>query len=131
LFVLSILAIVPLAGLSEPGRRSPSPQRTGDAIGGLSTRPLGNLTELVISLAALRAGQYSLVRPPRRHHRVVLAVHARHVFFLGGLKHSVQEFSRPTPGCRRASLLLATVGLLVPSAVAGASLKHDLLHRHN
>jgi Ca2+:H+ antiporter len=36
--------------------------KTGDMIGGLLNATLGNLTELVIALAALRAGEYVLVK---------------------------------------------------------------------
>ena len=36
--------------------------KTGDAVGGLLNTTLGNLTELVIALTALRAGQFMLVK---------------------------------------------------------------------
>ena len=61
LFVLSVLAIVPLAGLLSHATESVA-ARTGDAVGGLLNATLGNLTELVIAVAALRAGQYQLVK---------------------------------------------------------------------
>src|SRR5262249_46307812 len=61
LFVLSVLAIVPLAGLLSHATESVAAE-TGDAAGGLLNATLGNLTELVIALAALRAGQYTLVK---------------------------------------------------------------------
>src|SRR6202008_1609205 len=56
LFVLSVLAIVPLAALLSHATESEA-AKTGDAVGGLLNATLGNLTELVISLAALNAGQ--------------------------------------------------------------------------
>src|SRR4051812_9901653 len=52
LFVLSVLAIVPLAALLSLATESVA-AKTGDAIGGLLNATLGNLTELIISLAAL------------------------------------------------------------------------------
>src|SRR5687768_12195661 len=61
LFVLSVLAIVPLAALLSRATESVA-AKTGDAIGGLLNATLGNLTELIIALAALRAGQYVLVK---------------------------------------------------------------------
>ena len=61
LFVLSVLAIVPLAALLSHATESVA-AKTGDAVGGLLNATLGNLTELVISLTALRAGQYMLVK---------------------------------------------------------------------
>src|SRR4029077_14998439 len=39
---------------------------------------------------------------------------------LGGLKHRVQEFSRPTARLQTTLLFLATVALLIPSAVSVA-----------
>lgn len=61
LFVLSVLAIVPLATLLSHATESVA-AKTGDAAGGLLNATLGNLTELVIALAALKAGQYALVK---------------------------------------------------------------------
>src|SRR6478672_1805531 len=61
LFVLSVLAIVPLAALLSRATEAVA-SRTGDMIGGLLNATLGNLTELLIALAALRAGQYVLVK---------------------------------------------------------------------
>src|SRR5215471_12170789 len=61
LFVLSVLAVVPLATLLSHATESVA-AKTGDAAGGLLNATLGNLTELVIALTALRAGQYMLVK---------------------------------------------------------------------
>ena len=61
LFVLSVLAIVPLAALLSHATESVA-AKTGDAVGGLLNATLGNLTELVITLTALRAGEYMLVK---------------------------------------------------------------------
>ncbi len=55
LFVLSVLAIVPLATLLSHATEAVA-ARTGDAVGGLLNATLGNLTELVIALTALQAG---------------------------------------------------------------------------
>ncbi len=52
LFVLSVLAIVPLAALLSHATESVA-AKTGDAVGGLLNATLGNLTELVIALTAL------------------------------------------------------------------------------
>jgi len=61
LFVLSVLAIVPLAALLSHATESVA-AKTGDAVGGLLNATLGNLTELVIAITALRAAQYTLVK---------------------------------------------------------------------
>src|SRR4026207_1392153 len=61
LCALAVLAIVPLAALLSHATESVA-AKTGDAVGGLLNATLGNLTELIIALAALRAGQYMLVK---------------------------------------------------------------------
>jgi len=61
LFVLSVFAIVPLAALLSHATESVA-AKTGDTVGGLLNATLGNLTELVIALTALRAGQIMLVK---------------------------------------------------------------------
>jgi len=53
LFVLSVLAIVPLAALLSHATAAVT-VKTGDTVGGLLNATLGNLTELVIALTALR-----------------------------------------------------------------------------
>src|SRR5215469_7019634 len=61
LFIVSVLAIVPLAALLSHATESVA-AKTGDAVGGLLNATLGNLTELVIALTALKAGEYALVK---------------------------------------------------------------------
>src|SRR3954467_5819390 len=61
LFVLAVLAIVPLAALLSHATEAVA-ARTGDAVGGLLNATLGNLTEMIIAITALRAGQYTLVK---------------------------------------------------------------------
>ena len=117
LFVVSVLAIVPLAALLSLATESVS-AKTGDAVGGLLNATLGNLTELVIALAALRAGQYMLVKAS-----VAGAIVANSLFMLGmsfllgGLKYHVQEFNRVSSRLQASLLFLATIALLIPSAV--------------
>jgi Ca2+:H+ antiporter len=120
LFALSVLAIVPLAALLSHATESVA-AKTGDAVGGLLNATLGNLTELVIALSALRAGQHMLVKAS-----VAGAIVTNTLFMLGGsfllggLRHHVQEFNRAGARLQAGLLFLATVALLVPSAVGQA-----------
>jgi Ca2+:H+ antiporter len=117
LFVLSVLAIVPLATLLSHATESVA-ARTGDAVGGLLNATLGNLTELVIALAALRAGQYMLVKASVAGAIVTNTLFMLGVsFLLGGLKYHVQEFNRVNARLQASLLFLATIALLIPSAV--------------
>src|SRR5262245_20437865 len=94
LFVLAVLAIVPLAALLSHATESVA-ARTGDAIGGLLNATLGNLTELIIALAALQAGQYTLVKASIAGAIVTNTLFMLGASFLvGGLKHHLQEFNR-------------------------------------
>jgi Ca2+:H+ antiporter len=120
LFVLSVLAIVPLATLLSHATESVA-AKTGDTVGGLLNATLGNLTELVIALAALRAGEYTLVKAS-----IAGAIVANTLFMLGasfllgGLKHHTQEFNRVSARLQAGLLFLATVAMLIPSAVSHA-----------
>src|SRR5688500_18935591 len=115
LFALSVFAIVPLAALLSHATESVA-AKTGDAVGGLLNATLGNLTELVIALAALRAGEYMLVKAS-----VAGAIVANTLFMLGasfllgGLRHHVQEYNRASARLQASLLFLASVALLVPS----------------
>jgi Ca2+:H+ antiporter len=98
LFALSVFAIVPLAALLSHATESVA-AKTGDAVGGLLNATLGNLTELVIALAALRAGQYTLVKAS-----IAGAILTNTLFLLGasfllgGLKYHTQEYNRVNAG---------------------------------
>jgi Ca2+:H+ antiporter len=117
LFVLSVLAIVPLAALLSHATESVA-AKTGDTVGGLLNATLGNLTELVIALAALRAGQYLLVKASIAGAIVTNSLFMLGVaFILGGLKHHVQEFNRLGARFQASLLFLATIALLVPTAL--------------
>ena len=120
LFVLSIFAIIPLAAMLSLATESVA-ERTGDSAGGLINATLGNLTELVIALTALSAGQYALVKASIAGAIVTNALFMLGASFLiGGLSHHVQEFNRVGARFQASLLFIATVALLVPSAVATA-----------
>src|SRR5256885_1963122 len=120
LFALSVLAIVPPAALLSHATEAVA-VKTGDSVGGLLNATLGNLTELVIALTALRAGQYTLVKAS-----VAGAIVANTLFLLGGsfllggLKHHVQEYNRLNARLQTSLLFLATIAMLIPSAVLEA-----------
>lgn len=117
IFFASVVAIIPLAALLSRATEGVA-AKTGDAVGGLLNATLGNLTELVIALTALRAGMFDLVKAS-----VVGAVVTNSLFMLGGafllggLRHRVQEFNSSTARMQTGMLLLAAVALIVPSAV--------------
>ncbi len=120
LFVLSVLAIVPLAALLSHATESVA-ARTGDTVGGLLNATLGNLTELVIALTALHAGQHTLVKASIAGAIVTNTLFMLGAsFLLGGLKYHVQEYNRVSARLQAGLLFLATVAILIPSAVSEA-----------
>lgn len=123
LFILSVLAIVPLAALLSHATESVA-ARTGDAVGGLLNATLGNLTELVIAATALRAGEYALVKGSIAGAIVTNSLFMLGAsFLLGGLKYHLQEFNRATARLHAAMLFLATIALVSPSAIAQTGLQ--------
>jgi len=131
LFVLAVLAIIPLAAMLSHATESVA-AKTGDAVGGLLNATLGNLTELVIAITALRAGMFDLVKAS-----IAGAIVTNSLFMLGmalllgGLRHRVQEYNPSTARLQACMLFLAAVALLIPS-VLGASDRPDvetLLHK--
>ena len=120
LFLLSVIAIIPLAALLSLATEAVA-TRTGDLIGGLLNATLGNLTELLITLAALRAGEYVLVKASIAGAIITNSLFMLGAsFLLGGLKYHVQEFNRDTARLQTGMLFLATIALLVPSLLAAA-----------
>src|SRR6478736_4585223 len=122
LFVLAVLAIVPLAALLSHATESVA-EKTGDAIGGLLNATLGNLTELIIAIAALQAGEYMLVKASIAGAIVTNSLFMLGTsFLLGGLKHHVQDFNRVGARLQAGLLFLATVALLIPSTIGARGL---------
>jgi Ca2+:H+ antiporter len=118
LFVLSVVAIVPLAMLLSIATESAA-AKVGDTVGGLLNATLGNLTELVIALTALRAGDYMLVKASLAGAIVTNTLFMLGVsFLLGGLRHHLQDFNRANARLQIGLLFLATIALLVPSAIS-------------
>lgn len=121
IFLLSVAAIVPLAGLLSRATESVA-AKTGDLIGGLLNATLGNLTELVFTLAALRAGMLDLVKAALAGAIVTNTLFMLGgAFLLGGVRHRVQEFNPLNARVQTGMLLLATIALLVPSALSRVS----------
>jgi Ca2+:H+ antiporter len=128
-FVLSVLAILPLAILLSHATESVA-AKTGDSVGGLLNATLGNLTELVIAIAALQAGQYTLVKASVAGAIVTNSLFMLGAsFLLGGLRYHVQEFNRVAARFQAGLLFLATIALLIPSAVAERALGKAELNR--
>src|SRR5258706_921367 len=123
---MGISGSLPSGALNKPPIISPALAATdsvaakaGDMIGGLLNATLGNLTELLIALTALHAGQYTLVKASIVGAIVTNALFMLGAsFLLGGFHHHVQEYNRNTARLQAGLLFLATIAILIPSMLA-------------
>ncbi len=114
-FLFSALAIVPLAGLLGRATEHLS-SHVGAGIGGLLNASLGNAAELIIALAALRAGLHDVVKASLTGSilgNILLVLGA--AMIAGGLKYERQKFNQTAAGMGASLLLLSAVGLIIPA----------------
>jgi len=123
LFVTSSLAILPLAGWM--GRATEQlAERLGEGIGGLLNATFGNAAELIIALAALRAGLHDVVKASIAGSivgNILLVLGA--AMLAGGLRRSEQHFNSAGARSQATMLMLAAIALVLPAAfqVAGGT----------
>jgi Ca2+:H+ antiporter len=120
-FITAALAIVPLAGLI--GRATDQLAIcVGPRLGGLLNATFGNLTELIVAVLLIAAGNFEVVKASLIGSIVgnlllVLGVS----LFVGGVARSEQAFSARAAGVHTASLVLAVAGLGVPALLVATS----------
>jgi Ca2+:H+ antiporter len=119
-FAASSLAIIPLAGWL--GRATEQlAERLGEGLGGLLNATFGNAAELIIALAALRAGLHDVVKASIVGSivgNILLVLGA--AMFAGGLRHREQHFN-PAGGRSQATMLtLVAITLILPAAFQAA-----------
>ena len=115
LFVLSALAVIPLAGIMGTATEELA-LHMGPRAGGLLNATLGNAAELIITIFAIQAGLLDLVKASITGSilgNVLLVLGLS--LLLGGLKNGVQVFDRRQANVNGTMLVLAVAGLAVPS----------------
>ena len=115
LFVLSLLAILPLA--AKMGEATEELAKIfGGQIGGLLNATFGNAAELIIVLFAINKGLIELVKASLAGSIIgnLLFVFGLSLF-LGGLKYKEQKFSTHLAGLNSTMLLIALMSLMIPS----------------
>jgi Ca2+:H+ antiporter len=120
-FITAALAIVPLAGLI--GRATDQLAIcVGPRLGGLLNATFGNLTELIVAVLLIAAGNFEVVKASLIGSIVgnLLLVLGLSLF-VGGLGRSEQAFSARAAGIHTASMVLAVAGLGVPALLVAAS----------
>ncbi len=130
LFFGSAAAIVPLAHTIGKATEDLA-ARTTAGVGGLLNATFGNATELIISLIALRAGLFEVVKASLTGSIIGNILFVMGLSFLvGGAKRERQLFNRTAASNGGAMLALGAAALLVPAAFAATSpgVKTSTLH---
>jgi Ca2+:H+ antiporter len=119
-FIASGLAILPLAAWM--GRATEHlAERMGEGVGGLLNATFGNAAELIIALAALRAGLYDVVKASIIGSivgNILLVLGA--AMLAGGLHHREQRFNATGARAQATMLTLAAITLILPAAFQAA-----------
>ncbi len=120
MFLLSVVGIIPLAHLLGEATESLAAY-TGPRLGGLINATLGNAAELIITVMALRAGLFDLVKASITGSIIGnLLLVAGAAILLGGLRHGIQEFDRTIAGISATQLVLSVIALAIPTLFATA-----------
>jgi Ca2+:H+ antiporter len=118
IFFFSVLAIVPLAERLGFVTEEVA-AHTNETLGGLLNATFGNVTELIVSLMALRNGDTRLVKLSLLGSiltNTLLVLGAS--FFFGGLKYSEQTHNRKGAQLNAGLLLLSVLSLTLPSVMS-------------
>lgn len=119
-FVLSSLAIIPLAGLIGSSTEALTVY-TGPRLGGLLNATLGNAAELIITIVAIREGLLELVKASITGSILgnILLVMGM-AMLLGGLRNGIQRFDSRHASRSAILLMLSVIALLVPSLLSSS-----------
>lgn len=117
-FILSALAILPLAGLIGRATEQVA-AHSGQRLGGLFNATFGNVTELIISIFLLAAGEIDVVKVSLIGSvlgNLLLVMGTS--FLVGGWGREEQSFSPHAASVHNVSLLLGVLGLVMPTMFA-------------
>jgi Ca2+:H+ antiporter len=116
IFLAAGIAILPLAGWM--GRATEHlAERMGEGVGGLLNATFGNAAELIIALAALRAGLHDVVKASIAGSiigNILLVLGA--AMLAGGLRHREQRFNADGARTQSTMLTLAAIAFILPAA---------------
>src|SRR6266511_1454438 len=117
-FVAAALSLVPAAALIGTATEHLA-RRSGPTLGGFLNATFGNAAELIIAMAALKAGHPEVVKASITGSIIgnLLLVFGLSCY-LGGMRHGRQKFNRLSAGSATVMLFLAIVALVMPALVA-------------
>ena len=97
-------------------------ESAGPRVGGVLNATFGNAAELIITIFAIRAGEIDVARASITGSilgNTLLVLGA--AMLLGGLRNGVQKFDRNLAGMNASMLVLAVIGLGIPTAFAAVA----------
>lgn len=114
-FVVAALAIAPLAAVLGESTGALA-GHCGPALGGILNATLGNVTELIIAIFALRAGHITVVKASLSGSIIgnLLLVLGLSIV-AGGAKRDFQRFSRTATSANSTMLMIAAAALVMPA----------------
>ncbi len=127
MFFAACLAIVPLAGIMGEATESLACY-VGERTGGLLNATFGNATEFLITIFALKAGLFEVVKASIAGSILgnILLVLGLSIF-LGGIKNGEQQFDRVHVNNQTNLMFLAIIALIIPAVFFHAERQHHAL----
>ncbi len=126
-FITSALSIIPLAGLIGEATEELAIY-TGPKVGGFLNATFGNATELIISIFALKAGLFEVVKSSLAGSIIGNTLLVLGLSMLcGGIKFKTQKFNKKVSDITSSMLLFAVIGLCIP-AIFMHTLNPELLN---
>lgn len=114
-FILAALGIVPLASYIGEATEDLAAY-TGPRFGALLNATLGNAAELIITIAAVRAGLLELVKASITGSIIGnLLLVLGFSMAAGGIRHGIQKFNKRNASRNAILLVLAVIALVIPS----------------
>src|SRR5690606_31399269 len=101
--------------------------KTGEGVGGLLNATFGNAAELIIGLAALRAGLHDVVKASLAGSivgNILLVLGAS--MLAGGLRHAEQSYNAAGARSEATLLMLAAIALVLPATYNALVGSHSL-----
>ncbi len=124
-FALAFVALIPLANVMSHATEALA-MHFGPKTGGLLNATLGTLTEFIIMFALLRSGQIDLLKASIVGSILIsLLFTVGAAILFGGLRHGIQRFDKESVAMASTTMILAVVGLFVPTFLSFAIQKQE------
>ncbi len=127
MFFASCISIIPLAGLMGEATENLA-CHTGERLSGFLNATFGNATELLITIFALKAGMFDVVKASIAGSILgnILLVLGLSIL-VGGIKNGEQKFDRVHFNNQTSQMFLAVIALIIPAVFFQGVQQHSAL----